>query len=59
MRQAYRIEIPRIVRQPLLGPAPVVVAAGLRVAQIEGNAVLIVQPGGDAVDDRTGALVYS
>src|ERR1700679_1357256 len=58
--QTYRIEIPGIVRQPLLRPAPVVIATGLSIAKIKGNTVFVVQPRSDAVDDRawrTGVFV--
>src|SRR5882757_620419 len=50
-RQAYRIEIPGRVWQPLFRPAPVFIFAGDSEALVEGDAVLIVARRRNAVED--------
>src|SRR5258708_19377485 len=51
MPQANRVEIPRGVRQPLLGPSPVFVLAGDCKALIEVDAVFVIQSRRDAIQD--------
>src|SRR5208283_1628006 len=60
MRQADSVEVPSCVWQPLFRPAPVVVFARDSIAQVEGDAVFVVDGSGDAVDDgarSAGVLV--
>ena len=45
------------VRQPLLGPAPVGVLPGLRLGQLEIDAIFVEKAAGDAVDDPAGQVL--
>src|ERR1700761_4881318 len=54
--QAHGIEIPGGVRQPLLGPAPVLILPGGGKALVICDTVFVIPGGGNAVDDGSGRI---
>ena len=51
-----RQQIPRCMRQPLFGPTPVVIFAGLCIGEIEVDVLLVIKAGGDAVHNATRCI---
>ena len=56
LARGQREQVPGGVGQPLLAPAPVVVAAGHRVREVEIDVLLVAEAGGDAVGDAAGRV---